>query len=276
MRLPEANPLVLQRATFGFHVLQALMIPITMGVTGASMLQAGSANSSTKYMFAMCWLTIPALIYVTMTPRFQRTKPLANPFAICGFNCVFTFFWFIAPIALGVANTKSQVAGRDARALVEEDFPKDTKPSCETALFPKECSLNSAAVGLGVFMFLFLTATSITAIYVAIYYRIHLITPWEAHSGQIGGEQVIEHTKHAFGDDESQGGDYALVAEDDRMRQNTPYGGHGRDSVYDEDYERQLARDGEDQRSKSVGSGSYDVGRVGFPDGDYTYTAAGK
>lgn len=289
MRLPDANPMVLQRATTGFQTLQALFIPIIMGVTGASMLQANAADSSSKFMFALCWLTIPALIYVAMTPRFARTKPLSNPYAICGFNCLICFFWFVAPIALGVYNTKAQQQGYDKihrdfnnkapGAVAEADLP--SSPSCNTTTgTPKECSLNHADVGLAVFNFLFWFATTLMAIYVALYYRVHLITPWEAHSAQIGGEQVTEHTKQAFGEDDPQGVDYALINDEERSRSsNTPYSAQSMSqgaSQYDDDYERQMARDGEGHRSRSVGSGSYDAGRVGFPDGDYAYTGAGR
>lgn len=97
---------------------------------------------------------------------------------------------------------------------------------------------------------------------------------------QIGGEQVVEHTKHAFEEDDPQVGDYALIADGDRTHETqTPYSmsttPHSA-TQYDDDYERQLARAGEADRSRSVGSGSYDAGRVGFPDGDYAYTGAGR
>ena len=243
-----------------------------------------------------------------MTPRFARTKPLSNPYAICGFNsliCVrslkslppmsiptnakLQFFWFVAPIALGVYNTKAQKEGYDKihrdfnnkapGAVAEADLP--SSPSCNTTTgTPKECSLNHADVGLGVFNFLFWFATTLIAIYVALYYQLHLITPWEAHSAQIGGEQVTEHTKQAFGEDNPQGVDYALISDEERSHNsNTPYSTHSMSqgaSQYDDDYERQMARDGEANRSRSVGSGGYDAGRVGFPDGDYSYTGAGR
>lgn len=167
-----------------------------------------------------------------------------------------------------------------AKGDTEAEKSLPSSASCDTTTgTAKECSLNNAAVALGVFMFLFLLATTLMAIYVALYYRAHLITPWEAHSAQIGGEQVTEHTKHAFGEDDAQGGDYALIGENgqaghsDRGYGNAAQSNNG---VYDENYERQMAREGEGQRSRSVGSGSYETGRVGFPDGDYDYTPAGR
>lgn len=240
-------------------------------------------------MFALCWLTIPVLIYCAMTPRFPRTQPLSNPYAICGFNSLICFFWFVAPIALGVYNTNAQQKGFDKihadytnkapGAVAEKDLPSG--PSCETTTgTPKECSLNRADVALGVFMFLFFLATTLIAIYVALYYRAHLITPWEAHNDKIGSEPVTEHTKHAFAEDDPQGGDYALINDEERNQNSqTPYSTTSTPYVpteYDENYERQQARVGEADRSRSVGSGSYDAGRVGFPDGDYSYTGAGR
>ncbi|KAI5787735.1 hypothetical protein DFH27DRAFT_528161 [Peziza echinospora] len=284
MRLPNANPVAMQRATSVFIAIQALMIPILMGVVGASLMQKNKAHSSTKYMFAMTWLTIPGLIYVGMTPRFPRTKPLSNPYAICGFNVIYCFLWFIAPIALGVYNSGAQERGlKQIKKNLPEGQKAPSKASCDTTIsgVPKECSLNKAAVALGVFMFLFLFATSIIASYIAVYYHIHLITPMEAQSG-VAGEQVTQHTKDAFETDDSanlQTGDYALIDEE-RLAHGGSNRGHGSvagsSDIYDDDYERHMARQGEGDRSRSVGSGSYDVGRVGFPEGDYTYSQAGK
>ena len=53
MRLPDANPTVLQTATTGFQFLQALFIPIIMGVSVAAMSQPSPAGSSIKFMFAL-------------------------------------------------------------------------------------------------------------------------------------------------------------------------------------------------------------------------------
>jgi hypothetical protein len=36
-----------------------------------------------------CWLTIPGLIYLTMTPRFPRTRMLAHPYWIIAMNTLY-------------------------------------------------------------------------------------------------------------------------------------------------------------------------------------------
>lgn len=61
MRLPDANPSVLQTATTGFQFLEALFIPIVMGVTAASMAQPDVAASSVKFMFALVSYRVFAL-----------------------------------------------------------------------------------------------------------------------------------------------------------------------------------------------------------------------
>jgi len=168
-----------------------------------------------------------------------------------------------APKKKGYDKIISAYNNKEPGAVKKEDLPGG--PSCNTTTgTPKECSLNKGAVGVGVFMFLFFLATTLMAIYVALYYRMNLITPWEAQNSQIAGEQVTEHTKHAFGEEESQGVDYALIGDEAQ---------HGH---YEDAYNRQMAREGEENRSRSAGSGSYDTGSVGFPKGDYSYTEAGK
>jgi hypothetical protein len=72
------------------------------------------------------FLTIPALIYQTMTPLFPRSRKFGNPYAFATIDGVFTVLWFSAFVSVAVWNS----AGR-----------------CGDG-----CRLSKADVGLGFFM----------------------------------------------------------------------------------------------------------------------------
>lgn len=57
MRLPNFNARAMDKATMAFHILQALWIPILMGVVGAAMAQPLPASGPSRYMFALVGLT---------------------------------------------------------------------------------------------------------------------------------------------------------------------------------------------------------------------------
>lgn len=71
-----------------------------------------------------CFLTVPVLIYLTMTPRFPRTRKFANPYAMASLDGVFCILWLSAFAA--VANWNSNGKCGDG------------------------CKLSKAVVGLGV------------------------------------------------------------------------------------------------------------------------------
>ncbi|RPA79282.1 hypothetical protein BJ508DRAFT_308546 [Ascobolus immersus RN42] len=279
MRLPNFNARLMQTFSTVFHSLQAVFIPVIMGVVAAAMLQDGPAPSQEKFMFAMTWLFIPALIYIALTPQFERTKPLSHPYAIIALNSIYCFLWFVSFIALAVYNNNNQKNGFNKMKKEDREKNKIDKSSCATVEngTEKECGLNKTAVILGVFMFLWLFANTLIAAYVALYYRVHLITPLEASQSE--GVQIQEQTKDAFSSSNEPDG-YALIdgQHDDRMGGGSEYRGG---SAYDVDeyntYGDRIDNDGSYGRSGrvSAGSGSYENGRKGFPDGDYSYTGAG-
>lgn len=175
------------------------------------------------------------------------------------------FLYFVAFIAVAAQNNAAK--NKSFNSLPEE-ARKDKKASCSTVAddYKKECSLNQSSVGLGVSMFMWLLLNTLIATYVALYYRVHLITPLEADASD--ASNIQEHTKDAFGEQEEPDG-YALVD-----NQNDPahsgYGGARRNQYEDEEefYDGPYTR-------RNVGSGSYEVGSQGVPPGDYSYTGAG-
>jgi hypothetical protein len=55
-----------------------------------------------------CFLTIPAIIFLTMTPRFPRTRKFANPYAMATVDGVFCILWLSAFSAQAAYNTSGK------------------------------------------------------------------------------------------------------------------------------------------------------------------------
>lgn len=55
-----------------------------------------------------CFLTMPAIIFLTMTPRFPRTRKLANPYAMATVDGLFSVFWLSAFASQAAYNTAGE------------------------------------------------------------------------------------------------------------------------------------------------------------------------
>ena len=83
-----------------------------------------SMNANTRWI--QCFLTIPAIIYLTMTPRFPRTRKFANPYALVAVDAIYTILWLSAFSAQASFNSSGKCKGG--------------------------CGLSKAIVGFGVFI----------------------------------------------------------------------------------------------------------------------------
>lgn len=77
-------------------------------------------------MCAQCFLTIPAVIFLTMTVRFPRTRKFANPYALASVDFIYCIAWLSAFASQATYNSSGQCKGA--------------------------CGASKAVVGLGVFI----------------------------------------------------------------------------------------------------------------------------
>ncbi|KAI5790291.1 hypothetical protein EDC01DRAFT_121926 [Geopyxis carbonaria] len=227
---------VMKKANLGLHGFQALWSIVVMGVISASMLAEGRAGSSAKFMFTMCWLNVPALIYLIMTPRFQRTQMFAHPYWVIGINVFFSVLWFAAFVSLATYTNKGIANGEKK----EKDDKLKKQGGCAvfkagTGEAEKACQMNKSAIGLGVFMWFLWLGTTAIAGYAAWYYSKHSVSPFEDLSTP--SHDIQETTKDAF----SSNDEYSLINKNGQRTHD-----------YDED-----DTDLEHGRSASVASSRY-------------------
>jgi len=197
---------VLSKANLGLHAAQAIWSVFVMGVVISSLTASGPSSGATKFMFAMIWLSIPGLIYLTQAPRFERTKMFAHPFWVVGVNTIYSIMWFSAFVAIA-SYTNNGISDGESK---EQDEKIRNQGGC--ALFPagtgeavRACKMNRAAVGLGVILwFLWLGTTGIAG-YAAWYFHLHSVSPYDDLTPS--RQDIEETTKDAF----SSTDEYALI-----------------------------------------------------------------
>ncbi|KAI5854712.1 hypothetical protein BZA05DRAFT_248037 [Tricharina praecox] len=235
------NHTIMMNAMIGLHAFHGVWSIVIMGVIGASMTQTGSASGAARFMFAMCWLNIPTLIYLTMSPRFPRTKILAHPYWLMGMNTIYSILWFAAFVSLAVY-TNGGISDGESK---ETDENKKKAGGCAvfqagTGETEKACTLNKSSIILGVFMWFVWLATTGIAGYAAWYFKQHTISPFDDYKSP--SHEIQEATQAAF----SSNDDYAP------LNRTTPH----QQEDFDE-YDTEASRPPTHGRSGSVASSTY-------------------
>ncbi|KAF2112210.1 hypothetical protein BDV96DRAFT_498676 [Lophiotrema nucula] len=142
MRIPQSY---IQKVKVVAHGFQALFIFIAACIT-ISVFTKGTTGGASKFFFALCFLSIPALIYLVMVPMWSRASRFANAYAFLGLDALYTILWFAAFISVAMWNTKSIRNGEKEKKIDEGDGNCTTfAPGPESM-----CKLSRATVGFGI------------------------------------------------------------------------------------------------------------------------------
>ncbi|KAF2181695.1 hypothetical protein K469DRAFT_713298 [Zopfia rhizophila CBS 207.26] len=173
MRVPQSY---IQKCKVVAHVFQILLIFIAGCITIAVMTKGGETGGATKYYFALCFLTAPALIYLTMVPMWSRAIRFANAYAFVALDGLYTLLWFAAFIAIAMWNSKGIEEGAKDKKINENDG------NCTTFKFgPEEkCKLSRATFGFAVVIWIFFVITTAISSYYLIKYRKDGVLPYES------------------------------------------------------------------------------------------------
>ncbi|KAH8821825.1 hypothetical protein F5884DRAFT_103311 [Xylogone sp. PMI_703] len=199
----------IQTIKLGFHIAQSVSIFVSWCLTIAVMRSSADIDGRIGWFFGLCFLSIPAIIYLTMTPRFPRTRRFANAYAMVFVDVLFCLLWLSAFAAVASFNSSKKCNGA--------------------------CNVSKAVVAFGVFTWLFFIVTTVFSIYSCAYYRRNGYLPGFAHD-QLPSHvsAAIDPDKEAFStaphDDE-----YAPVhsTDDHDLHNIDGYSNSGAESRYD-------------------------------------------
>ncbi|KAL8742738.1 MAG: hypothetical protein Q9190_004831 [Brigantiaea leucoxantha] len=208
MKLPDHFA---QRAKTGLHALQGFVIFLAWAITIAVFTKDGTTDGRTKYFFALCWLTIPVLVYQAAIPQFDRVKRFSNAYAHVALDGLATLLWLAAFIAVAVWTNQG----------IKKGVGRPGTKGCDAFAYgpPSKCHLSQATIVMGVIIFLLFVATSFISVKNLLYYRRNGSLPGATPSHNISHPLPIsdedDQTKYAFSsnphdefDEEEEAGHY--------------------------------------------------------------------
>jgi len=227
----------------GFHIAQIVFSLVLWCIEIAVFRADGSViTGNIGWTFAVCFLSIPAWIYLIGAPRYPRTRKLANPYAMACVDGLFAVIWLSAFSTQAAYNTANQ---------------------CGTA-----CSLSKACVAMGVFTFILFCVTTFISIYTVKYVQWHNRLP--GYDKLALNNQNIDPDKAAFSmvphDEEA----YDMEHDANRPAHSDYSDPYGAPSHVSDSYTGAAGAHVSDPYTGAAGGS----GRVGYTPGQNPFTAA--
>lgn len=189
MRVPQSY---IQKVKVVGHVLQTIFIFVAAIMMIAVYAKGGENGGATGYYLALCFLSIPAIIYLVMVPMWTRAQRFANAYAFLAVDALYTIFWFAAAIAVAMYNRSGIIDGaKDAK------LPDDQR-NCTTFKYGSEskCNISKAAVGIGGTIFVLFAITAGISGYYMAKFRKEGVLPYEgvaADPHHLSGESAKDN-----------------------------------------------------------------------------------
>ncbi|OJD38979.1 chaperone binding protein [Diplodia corticola] len=191
MRVQQSK---IQKAKTACHAIQGLLIFVAGCITIAIFTKDGTTDGRSRYFFALCFVTVPALIYLVAVPMWSRTVRFAHAYAFATVDFIYTVLWFAAFICVATWNS-------DGIAKGAKEANTD-KGNCTTFAYGPElkCKLSQATVGFGVVItVLFITTCVISFYYCTVYRRTGVLvgaeentTPGAEGTSYFGGSTAYQ------------------------------------------------------------------------------------
>ncbi|KAI2641746.1 hypothetical protein GGS26DRAFT_15632 [Hypomontagnella submonticulosa] len=166
----DINPDKVPNTKLGLHLFQ-IVLGVVIFILEIVLFRAEGSiiNGNNGWPFGLCFLSIPAWVYLAMAPRFERTRKAAQPHAMVIVDTVFAIFWLSAFASQAAYNTAN---------------------SCGQG-----CAVSKAIVGMAFFELLGWVATTAISVYTLRYYqRTDNLPGYD----KIGQGQNIDPDKAAF------------------------------------------------------------------------------
>ncbi|ESZ93690.1 hypothetical protein SBOR_5930 [Sclerotinia borealis F-4128] len=203
----------LQKYKLAIHIAQLAIAVVIWVLDIIVMRSTAIIDGRLGWNFGFTFLVLPAVIYLTMTVRFPRTRKFANPYALLVIDLV----WCIMALSAFAAVANWNSTGK-----------------CGSA-----CKVSKAVVGLGVFSWLFWILSTVMSVYGLMYYRREGYLPGASRAPN--NAAMIDPDKEAFStaphDDEYAPVHHAEEHEEHELHDDGYPGGNFVGRVHSPDYE---------------------------------------
>ncbi|KAF7927488.1 uncharacterized protein EAE98_005870 [Botrytis deweyae] len=254
----------LQKYKLAVHIVQLAMAVVIWVLDIIVMRSTATVDGRLGWNFGYTFLVLPAVIYLTMTVRFPRTRKFANPYALLVIDLV----WCVMALSAFAAVANWNSTGK-----------------CGSG-----CKVSKAVVGLGVFLWLFWILSTAMSFYGLVYYKREGYLPGasrapnnaamidpdkEAFSTAPHDDEyapvhnVEEHEEHELHDDGYPGGNFVGRVHSPDYEPSSYGGSYAPTSTaHHDDLEASTAYTGY-SASGYGGSQNSRTGRAQFPEGNY-------
>ncbi|GIK00421.1 hypothetical protein Aspvir_004444 [Aspergillus viridinutans] len=148
---PSFNP---GRTKNLIHGVQGFIIFLAWALTIAVFTKGDGIDGRSAWYWALCWLSIPGLIYLVAVPMWPRARRFGNVYAFATVDCLYAILWFSAWICVASYVAQGKSEGSDTNK-------DDKKSGCDAWKYgsASKCKISTATVILGVVIFLLFVAT---------------------------------------------------------------------------------------------------------------------
>ncbi|KAI9929828.1 hypothetical protein AWENTII_003728 [Aspergillus wentii] len=161
---PSVNP---GRAKNIVHAAQAFIIFLAWALTIAVFTKGDGIDGRSAWYFALCWFTIPGLIYLVAVPMWPRARRFGNVYAFATVDCLYTILWFSAWICVASYVAQGKAEGKSSDSDKDSNSNKNGKRAtsgsgCDNWKYgsASKCKISTATVILGVVVFLLFVVTA--------------------------------------------------------------------------------------------------------------------
>ncbi|KAL6236171.1 hypothetical protein BDW75DRAFT_207552 [Aspergillus navahoensis] len=156
---PSFNP---GRTKNLIHGLQGFLIFLGWALTIAVFTKGGGVDGRTAYYFALCWFSIPGLIYLVAVPMWPRARRFGNVYAFATVDCLYVLLWFIAWICIASYVAQGKSEGKDDSDSNKDNKSDEKKSGCDNWKYgsASKCHVSTATCIMGVAIFILFALTA--------------------------------------------------------------------------------------------------------------------
>lgn len=154
------------------HFVQALIIFVAWAMTIAIWTKGDGIDGRTVWYWVLCWISIPALVYLAAVPMWPRARRFGNVYAFATVDALYALFWFSAWVCLasyvaqGKSIGKSSDDDKDSKSNSKSNSNSkradSDKKGCDNWAYgsASKCNVSTATTIIGVVIFLLFAVTA--------------------------------------------------------------------------------------------------------------------
>ncbi|KAB8078463.1 hypothetical protein BDV29DRAFT_152789 [Aspergillus leporis] len=153
---PSMNP---GRTKNIIHGVQGFIIFLAWACTIAVFTKGGGIDGRSAWYWALCWFSIPGLIYLVAVPMWPRARRFGNVYAFATVDFLYTLLWFTAWICIASYVAQGKSEGKSDK---DKDKDSDKKTGCDNWKYgnASKCKISTATCIMGVVIFLLFVVTA--------------------------------------------------------------------------------------------------------------------